>query len=478
MDLRGRLACVRRLRPAALIAALILVALPGPATAGFQVGLQDPSFDGTVTAAKSAAGYGVMSAAGGSVVRLNVFWSDVSPTKPGASTTPSDPAYRWTALDAAVRDAAAHHVTPLLTLATAPKWAQGPHHPPKDGIGVGAWDPKAADLGRFAQAVAERYSGGFPDPLNPGQDLPRVKYFEVWNEPNLPLFLAAPHLVSEYRSMLSDAYRAIKAVDRTDQVVMGGLAPVSYQPGFTVSPLKFAAEMMCLRRAGKRFVRTGHCRAAPFDIFAEHPYSLAVTPTQPAGSYDDVLVADVHKLRDLLDAASRLHTIARGPHPLWFTEWGWVTKPPDSKVGDSFSTAGRYVAYSMYEMWRAGGSLVVWQGIHDGAPGQLGGTGLETSTGRVKPSLKAFGVPFIASVTRRGGFAWGRVPVSAPASVAVQQRTRHGWRTVAHAKTGSDGVFSVHFRGRGNATFRAQGGGVTSLPYYSAPIPARRTHLF
>jgi hypothetical protein len=442
------------------------------------VGLQDSSLDGAGGPAKSAAAYGVMSAVGGSVVRLNAFWSDISPTRPGASTTPSDPAYRWAALDTAVRNATARHVTPLLTISTAPKWAQGPREPANLPIGVGAWDPGPADLGRFAQAVAERYSGGFPDPLHPDRALPRVMYFEVWNEPNLPLFLAAPHLVAEYRSMLGYAYRAIKAVDPTDQVVMGGLAPVAYLPGLTVSPLKFAADMMCLRRTGARFVRTGHCRATPFDIFAEHPYSLTVTPTQPAGSYDDVLVADVHKLRDLLNAASRLHTIGRGPHPLWFTEWGWVTRPPDSKVGDSFSTAARYVAYSMYEMWRAGGSLVVWQGIRDGTPGQLGGSGLETGSGRVKPSLKAFGVPFIASVTRGRGFAWGRVPVSLPASVAVQRRTRHGWRTVAHAETGADGVFSVGFRARGNAVFRAQSGAITSLPYYSARIPARRTHLF
>jgi hypothetical protein len=155
-----------------------------------------------------------------------------------------------------------------------------------------------------------------------------------------------------------------------------------------------------------------------------------------------------------------------------------VTDPPDSKVGDSFSTAARYVAYSLYEMWRAGGSLVVWQGIHDGSPGELGGAGLETKSGRPKPSLRAFGFPFIASGTGRRGFAWGRVPVSNPVSVAVQRSTGHGWRTVAHTRTGGDGVFLVSFAARGNATFRAQAGTATSLPYFSARIPARRTHLF
>jgi hypothetical protein len=462
----------------ALLPLLALLAVPAAARASFQVGLQDPSFDGTASAQQSAAGYSVMSAVGGSVVRLNTFWSDIAPNRPASPADPADPAYQWAALDTAVRTAAAHHLTPLLTLSTAPTWAQGPNRPKSGDLGIGAWDPSAAALGSFARAVATRYDGRFPDPLTPGQTLPRVRYLEVWNEENLPLFLGAPHLIAEYRSMLTDAYRAIKAVEPSDQVVMGGLAPVSYKPGVTVSPLKFAAELLCLKRTGTRFSRTAHCVAAPFDIFAEHPYSLAVTPTQPAGSYDDVLVADVHKLRDLLNAASRLHTVAHGPHPLWFTEWGWVTKPPDSQAGDSFAIAARYVAYSMYEMWRAGGSLVIWQAIHDGGSGQLAGAGLETQSGRVKPSLKAFGFPFIASVSHGRGLAWGRVPAGARVRVAIQRRSGRTWHTVAHATTGADGVFTAHFGASGNATFRAVGPSVTSLPYDSRPIPARRTHLF
>jgi hypothetical protein len=462
------------------LALAVLALAPAAAQASFQVGLQDPAFDGTVSAPQADGAYQVLHAVGGSVVRLNVFWYQIAGATPEAGfqpTNPGDSEYQWTALDGAVRQAAARHATVLLTISGAPGWAQGPNQPQQKPIGTGAWDPNPADFGAFAQAVAERYSGHFPDPLLSGQALPRVKYFELWNEENLPLFFAAPQLVNAYRALLTDGYHGVKAVAADDQVVMGGLAPVSYSSGLSISPLKLAAQLMCLRRVGTHFVRLGGgCRAAPWDIFAEHPYTLAVTPTTPAGSYDDVLVADVHKLRDLLNAAHRLHTI-RGNHPLWVTEWGWVTRPPDSLVGDSFNTAARYVAYGMYEMWKAGISLVVWQGITDQSPTQLAGSGLETKTGQRKPQMQAFTFPFIASVDHGRGSGWGRVPGSRRVGVIVQRRTAHGWRRVASTQTGRDGVFSVHFAARGNATYRALGpSGVNSLAYYSARIPARRTH--
>jgi hypothetical protein len=59
----------------------------------------------------------------------------------------------------------------------------------------------------------------------------------------------------------------------------------------------------------------------------------------------------------------------------------------------------------------------------------------------------------------------------------VQRQTRHGYKTVASARTGSDGVFTVHFSASGNATYRAQvSHGPKCLPYNSAPIPAKFTH--
>jgi hypothetical protein len=470
----------RRLAPIAALCALALALAPASASAAFQLGLQDVAFDGDASPQQVADGYNVLQAVHGSLVRLNAFWYAVAPGEPQPgfqANNPGDPQYRWGPLDTAVRNAAARHVTTVLTLSGAPGWAQGANKPQNQAFGFGVWDPNPTDYAQFVQAAATRYSGHFADPQNPGQFLPHVRYYEIWNEENIPLFMAAPDLASAYRALLTGAYSAVKSVDSNDKVVFGGLAPLGYAG--SPRPLKLAAQMMCLRRVGTRFTKLGGCTAAPFDIFAEHPYSLGVTPTEtvPSQVYDDVRVGDVYKLRNLLNAASRLHTLGSRRPPLWITEWGWATNPPDRKEGDPFNAAARYVAYSMYSMFKQGASVVVWQEIHDGTANGLPGSGLETKSGRRKLSMQAFTFPFIASVSHRRGFAWGRAPVSRRVRVFVQRQTHGRWKTVASTQSGSDGIFSVRFGATGNATYRAQvSHGSRSLTYNSAAIPPRSTH--
>jgi len=48
-------------------------------------------------------------------------------------------------------------------------------------------DPRA--FAGFAQAVASRYTGRFPDPNHRGRRLPAVRLWTTWNEPNNPDFL-------------------------------------------------------------------------------------------------------------------------------------------------------------------------------------------------------------------------------------------------------------------------------------------------
>jgi len=61
-----------------------------------------------------------------------------------------------------------------------------------------------------------------------------------------------------------------------------------------------------------------------------------------AYAYDNVLVGDMGKVHALVSAANRFHT-ATISH-IWVSEWGWFTDPPNTIVGDSPTTAARYVA--------------------------------------------------------------------------------------------------------------------------------------
>src|SRR5262249_15431939 len=128
---------------------------------------------------------------GASIVRVNVHWSAVAPAAPPSGFDPSDPSahgYLWSQTDAAVRDAAAHRVAVMLTVYSAPPRAEAPGRPP--GIRPGTWKPRPEAFAAFARALALRYGGSFPDPLYPGATLPRVRFFEVWNEPNLNDYLS------------------------------------------------------------------------------------------------------------------------------------------------------------------------------------------------------------------------------------------------------------------------------------------------
>jgi hypothetical protein len=311
--------------------------------------------------------------------------------------------------------------------------------------------------------------------------LPRVKYWEPWNEPNIPGFFSAPNPVAAYRTLLNDAYDAVKAIRPDNVVIFGGLAPVSPVPG-SVPPLDFGAQLLCLHQSRQRFVPNRSCRQrVKFDIFAMHPYALAATPSKHAYKRGDVLVGDMGEVSALVAAANRFHTaIPATGHQLWVTEFHWYTNPPNGVIGDSQATAARYVAYSLYEMWKSGVSLVIWQDILDG-PGHdaASGSGLYSASGRPKLTLRALAFPVVASVSRGRGFVWGRAPVSSPARVVVERALGRSWRSVATVRTGSDGVFDVSFAAHGNRLYRARlAGGAASLAYDSRPIPPRRTHLF
>jgi hypothetical protein len=470
----------------AIMTALVaLAALPGIAQAQFAEGFQDPDLNNRATPAVSAAAFGAVATTHSTFERLAVPWKAVAPvTRPAGfnAANPADPNYRWANFDATIELAVQHHLNPILFTYYAPPWAEGPNRPTDPSgydISPGSWDPSLSEFKKFTRAMVTRYSGTFPDPLHPGATLPRVRYWEIWNEPNIPGYFAAPNSVEAYRAMLNAGYAIVKSVHADNTVLAAGLAPTTGGLPNATSPLKFAANLLCVRRVRTHFVRGASCpQKARFNVLNMHPYGFGSTPTKHAYRYDDVLAADMSKLRKLLNTAQRLHTVT-GKHKLWVTEFAWATNPPNPTIGDSPATAARYIAYAMYEMWKAQTSLVIWAPLSDKTGGSITelGTGVLAGDGTPRLSLQAFAFPFVATVSRRRGSAWGRVPVSRRVKVFVQHKTKHGWRTVSSVRTGRDGVFTAHFAARGNGTYRARvAHGQTSLEYFSARIPGKRIH--
>ncbi|MGE5280933.1 MAG: hypothetical protein ACM3N0_01175 [Chloroflexota bacterium] len=465
----------------ALTAVLALVALgacAAPVSAaphGLQLGLAEESFASSNPSARERWTSRARDA-GADLALLDVVWSEIAPRKLPAGfepANPADPAYRWTALDDAVRSAVAAGMQPVLEIDYAPAWAEGVGRPSEAVAPPGTWQPQPQALGEFARALASRYSGDYVDPTDSAAGpLPRVRYFQIWAEQNLsvhlnPLWrgrrLVAP---GHYRAMLNAAYAAIHAADPGARVIVGGLAPYgdARPGGQRIPPVWFWRSLLCLRGARLRPVRCPH--PAHFDIAAHNPIDV-FGPTVGATSRLDVSVPDIGRLQRIVRkaVATRRLLPARGK-PFWATEIWWDSNPPDP-LGVPVAKQAGYLTQALFGLWRQGVSAVVWWYLRDQAPGSAGygatlQSGLLYRDGRPKPAYAAFRFPFVAQ-RRSGGrlLLWGRAPRAG--RVTIERRARRGWAPIAHPATGADGVFVARLRGSAGALrLRARQGTETS----------------
>jgi hypothetical protein len=412
-------------------------------------------------------------------VRLTVYWSSVAPFNLEAgfqASNPNAPGYRWSDLDQAVKAATAEGLHVVLLVLAAPTWAEGPGMP--GSASPGSWDPSPSALGAFAHAIAVRYSGRFTDPSQPLLKLPKVTYFQAWDEPNLPVYLE-PQWVQEtngaiepespdlYRALLNSFYAAVKAVQPHAFVLAAGTAPYGDPPGgVQMSPLTFLREMFCLT-AG---LQAKPCADPPhFDALDHHPY--AVDPTAKAVSPNDVGVPDLGKIFRVLHAAQRVrHALPVGPKSLWITEFDWASDPP-SHQAFSLAIQAQFTALALYDFWRQGVSHAFWFQIRDPlVPNNIfTGGGLFFANGVAKPAVAAFRFPFVAlPVTSSKNLVtiWGRAPVAG--TVVISKRVGRTWRRLFKLTTTSGGVFYAQRRLGAGPTLRARVGAFTSPPWDAA----------
>jgi len=427
-------------------------------------------------------------ATGASVVRIPVEWHYiVSPDPPAGFevSDPASPAYDFTAVDAAVRDTVAEGLTPLLVVTRAPAFAEAPGRWPY--AYPGSWAPDPAAFGEFASAVARRYGGAFPDPLEPGRDLPRVRLFEAWNEPNLSRYLEPQWIVEHkrwiafspllYRQLLNAFYAAVKAVEPSDVVIAAGIAPDGQPAGVgRMTPVRFLRAMLCLEGGGR-----SACTDPPhFDVLAFHPLSYE-SPDVPAGPSQDVAIADFAKVTTLLAQAERSGTaLPRGRKPVWVTELNWESAP-QSENGVPEDLQAQWISRALHRLWIAGVTLVAWEFLVDPYPGVLlqtptGGferisrpaglysTGVDGNTAgaQPKPFLRGFTFPFDPLRVNATQVRIWTLLMRAGQPVALERETREGagraWRSVAQLHANSSGVLNVLVSLHGRALLRVSSG--------------------
>lgn len=465
----------RRVILAALVAALAL----GVATTAAQAAsgaLRLGFFDyHPFTTGDAAPWIARAQAEGTHVVRLSLAWSSVAPSARPATfdaANPADPAYRWPALDQQVKALHAAGFDPLLTVLHAPTWAEGPNRPAS--AFAGSWNPDPAQLAAFLHAAATRYSGTFPDPAGPpGATLPRVRQWQVWNEPNLSRYLAPQwerrghRLIaaspSRFRTLLNAGYAAIKKVQPDATVLAGGTAPYGDPTpgGDRIAPALFLRDLLCLHGRTK-LARIHHCPVTRFDAYDHHPYAVA-GPTRKALNADDVATPDLGKLTRIVTRAARLRTLApRGPKPLWITEVSYDSSPPDPD-GVPLPRHAAWLEESLHVLWAEGARTILWFSIVDQPPQPSYDTtyqaGLYFLDGRPKPAATAFSFPFV----RDGRRIWGRAPADGP--VVIERRDGRRWRTITRLAGRRGAVFQATVSAPAHARLRARQGTAASLTW-------------
>jgi hypothetical protein len=440
----------------AAAAVLALLAAPAAQARGLQFGLVDPLYS-SADRVDRALWLDRTGEAGAELVRAQANWRAIAPRdRPDGfdPADPADPAYRWSSLDSVVRDATAHGLSVVLMAVTAPTWAEGPNRPALDQAPAGSWRPDPDAFGDFARALAMRYSGQFPDPLNPGRALPRVRYFQAWNEPNLRPFLNPQEeggklrSPDHYRQMLNSFYSGVNAAGKGNRVIAPAMAPYGDSRGGLgrTRPVRFLRDLLCLK--GRRALRPTPCpksERARFDILGHNAINSSAGPRRHAIHPDDASSYDLGRLeRVLRRAKSTGRALPKGPKPLWVTEAWWRSNPPDPR-GAPPQKHAKWVEEGLYLYWKQGARAVMWFRIRDPLefdPAQDVGSGLYFRDGTKKPAYQAYRFPFVTDRIRgkqKSVQAWGRAPQ--PGRVSIQKQQGSAWGTIKGAKPESDGIF-------------------------------------
>lgn len=411
-------------------------------------------------------------------------WGRIAPTRQPASWNPADPAdpnYDWEEFDIWAINAVNAGLIPVFQVRGAPLWAQ---RCPGASETDAPCKPDPAMLATFAAAAAQRYGGQFGG-------LPRVKYWQGLNEPNLSLFFmpqyedGKPVSPALYRELINAFYAAVKGVDPSNVVIAAGLGPIAV-PRYTIGPMRFTRDLLCMRGHKHPQPLPGNCGGGVhFDIFDIHPY----TSGSPAheGGVNDVQLGDLEKLQKLLRAADRAGRIKSQfkRTPLWLTEVSWDSRPPDPG-GLPMSILKRWTSEALYRAWQAGIGTFMWYSLRDGehfpdTPSYLmpeSGLffrGPTVAQDQPKASLYAFRFPFVAYPRKKGLAFWGRTPNSKGGKVVIQLRRGKGWRKAVAVRADRFGIFQglapTGYGRNKRGAVRAHFGKGGSVPFSMRPVP-------
>jgi hypothetical protein len=397
------------------------------------------------------------------VIRVSLHWNAIAPFQRLSGPDAADPASYpgWGLYDEIVQDARKDGIVVDFSLgAPAPLWATGTGQPSPGGFG--GWKPSISAFKQFVLAAGTRYSGTYDPALDasvPGDpdDLPRVSFWEIWNEPNFGMDLApqaikgssVPTAATMYRGLLDAGWSGLESTGHgRDTIVIGNLdargqagkpsrgRPQGLPGNFgATKPLQFVRTLYCVgldykqlrggtaaavgcptNAAGSRRFRNAHPALFQATGFATHPYPVNRPPNEANSADPDYTeFSNLPTFAGTLDRIQRIY--GSGTHfRIYNNEYGYITNPPNHSLTAlnphgqfvSPSTAAWYTNWAEYLSWRNPRIASTMQYLlYDPNPRQapeFGGfaSGLIFYNGTRKPAYDAYRLPlFLPSQTAR-----------------------------------------------------------------------------
>lgn len=289
-----------------------------------------------------------MKAAGVTSVRMDANWNFVQHAGPQS--------YNWTQLDQEINSVRAARMSIDLVIDGCPPWAALPG---------AAGDPvprpaSAAQYAHWAAAVARRY-------------VPKgVTTFEIWNEPNDSKFWQPKPNPAFYTKMLVLSDKAIKKIDRSAFVIVGGLAPLATVKGNYSGPA-FLARLYADGAEGY------------FDAVGDHPYCF---PTSPAAYEPWSGWSQMSQTTPSLRSVMERHGDA--DKTIWITEYGAPSNGPSGVGGRGQAVELRLgIEAAKRTPWIGALYMYTWQDTGTDPSTNADWFGLLTSTGKPKPAYHA-----------------------------------------------------------------------------------------
>lgn len=302
------------------------------------------------------------------VMRIIMNWGAIDQT---AADNDND----WTGIDAIMLNAAQNGVEIQPFIFGTPSWvAQSLDNRSCSGFDCSTFAPKSpaalAAWQKFAGEAVARYGpGGTFFQENPTVPSDPITDWQAWNEMNSKTFYAPKAKAKEYVKLLSAFSAGVKAQDPNANVILGGMAQLAGSKK-AIPGDEFLAQIYDVKGSSKLF-----------DGVAIHPYGATVGKIEASTE----LFTDVIK---------KAHDKKVG---LWVTEIGAGSK----KGGNSLNRGKKGQAQLLTDSYKYFAKVrrkfnvqavdwFSWQDQQTSICSWCASSGLLTSTGGVKPSLKAF----------------------------------------------------------------------------------------